>query len=91
MPRAKREEGDPELRELFERFNGWMISPGGAAQLLGVSRKTIYTLGERGKLRVFHSSKRDRLSESGAKWTYIPMEDVERYARAVGRPFPNFG
>jgi hypothetical protein len=88
MPKAERDEGDPELHALFERFEGRLTSPGGAAALLGVSRKTIYTLGKRERLRVFHSSQKDRWSETGAKWTYIPLEDLARYAEEVGRPFP---
>jgi hypothetical protein len=89
MPKAEREEGDPELHALFERFNAQVVSPGGAAALLGLSRKTIYTLGQRKRIRVYHSSKKDRLSETGARWTYIPIIDLARYAEEVGRPFPH--
>ncbi len=46
MPKAERDEGDVELQKLFERFDAQMVSPGGAAALLGLSRKTIYTLGK---------------------------------------------
>ena len=88
MAEADRDSGDPELHALFEKFEGRVVSPGGAAALLGLSRKTIYTLGQRGKLRVFHSSTKDTSSESGARWTFIPLEDVSRYAEQVGRPFP---
>jgi hypothetical protein len=49
MAEAKHHEGDPRLRELFEKFNAQMVSPGGAAALLGLSRKTIHTLGEQGE------------------------------------------
>jgi hypothetical protein len=85
MPKAEREEGDPKLRELFERFNGQLVSPGGAANLLGVSRKTIHTLGERSKLRVFVGPE-DK--SWGPRWIYIPLVDVAAYAEQVGRPFP---
>jgi hypothetical protein len=88
MPKAERDEGDPELHALFERFNAQVVSPGGAAALLGLSRKTIYTLGKRERIRVFHSSVKDRWSETGARWTYIPIIDLARYAEEVGRPFP---
>lgn len=88
MPEPQHEQGDPELHRVFEEFGGHVISPGGAAALLGVSRKTMHTLGQRGKIRVIHSSKTDRTSESGAKWTLIPMEDLAAYAKHVGRPFP---
>src|ERR1700756_5423563 len=88
MPKAERDEGDAELQDLFERFDARLVSPGGAAALLGLSRKTIYTLGKRGRIRVFHSRQKDRWSETGAKWTYIPTIDLARYAEQVGRPFP---
>jgi hypothetical protein len=88
VPEPQYDQGDPELHKLFEQFDGHLVSPGGAAALLGLSRKTIYTLGQREKIRVFHSSKKDRLSESGAKWTYIPVVDLAAYAKQVGRPFP---
>lgn len=89
MAEPQHEQGDPELHELFERFDGRLVSPGGAAQLLGVSRKTVYTLGKRDVLRVFHSSEKSRWSETGSSWTLIPLKDVAAYAERVGRPFPN--
>jgi hypothetical protein len=88
MAKAEREGGDPELHALFERFNAQVVSPGGAAALLGLSRKTIYTLGQRDKIRVYHSSQKGRWSDTGARWTYIPVIDLVRYAERVGRPFP---
>lgn len=85
-------EGDPVLRELFEKFNAQMVSPGGAAALLGLSRKTIHTLGEQGKIRV-HRSADDVKGRFGAvhgpKWVFIPIIDLREYARKVGRPFPD--
>jgi hypothetical protein len=92
MPEGQRSQGDPELLELFERFAGRLISPGGAAALLGVSRKTVHTLGKRGRLRVFTGPEIKHakgLISEGPRWVYIPLEDVEAYAREVGRPFPN--
>ncbi len=54
------------------------------------SRKTIYTLGKHGRLRVFQGPDvkhaRGLISE-GPRWAYIPIEDVARYAEEVGRPF----
>ncbi|HUO70720.1 MAG TPA: hypothetical protein VMU39_08085 [Solirubrobacteraceae bacterium] len=88
MAEAKHEGGDPELHALFEQFDARLVSPGGAAQLLGVSRKTIYTLGKREELRVFRSSRTDKLSDSGTAWAFIPLVDVAKYAEKVGRPFP---
>lgn len=88
MPKPERDEGDPELRDLFEQFHGQLVSPGGAAALLGVSRKTVHTLGDRGRLRIFHGPETGRLVKSGPRWSYIPLADVADYARQVGRPFP---
>lgn len=88
MPEPQRDQGDTQLHALFEEFKGHLVSPGGAAALLGVSRKTVYTLGKRGKLRVFHGPEEGRFIKTGPKWTYIPLIDVARYAKQVGRPFP---
>lgn len=91
MAEAQHQEGDPVLRELFEKFNGQMVSPGGAAALLGLSRKTIHTLGEQGKIRVYRSAGDDKGKLGvvwGPKWVFIPLIDLKRYAERVGRPFP---
>lgn len=91
MAEAKKDEGDPYLREVMEAFHGQMVSPGGAAALLGVSRKTVHTLSVRGRVRSFVGPEASRLAplvKSGPKWVYIPMVDLARYAESVGRPFP---
>jgi hypothetical protein len=88
MPKAEREEGDPELHALFERFNAQMVSPGGAAALLGLSRKTIHTLGERKRIRILRSSNKGGGWGNEPRWVYIPLIDLARYADEVGRPFP---
>lgn len=92
MAEAERDEGDPELRKLFEEFDGQLVSPGGAAALLGLSRKTIHTLGKNGRIRVFRSSDKARGSIPGSsfgpKWVFIPLVDLRNYASDVGRPFP---
>lgn len=90
MAEAAKTEGDPVLRELFEKFNGQLVSPGGAAALLGLSRSTIATLTKRGKLRAFRSTDdaQGRVVNYGPKWVLIPLIDVKRYAEEVGRPFP---
>ncbi len=91
MPTAKRDSGDPELLELFERYNAQLVSPGGAAALLGVSRKTVHTLCKRGRLQAFEGPEVRHVGGSiseGPRWVYIPIEDVAKYAKEVGRPFP---
>jgi hypothetical protein len=90
VAKPKTDEGDPKLRALFEEFGGQLVSPGGAAALLGVSRQTVHTLGERGKLRLFRSDDQvgGRVVKGGPRWVYIPLEDVQQYGRDVGRPVP---
>jgi hypothetical protein len=91
VPRAQREEGDPDLRKLFQEFQGQLVSPGGAAALLGLSRKTIHTLGKRGRIRVFEGPEAryaKGLISEGPRWVYIPIADLAEYAKEVGRPFP---
>lgn len=91
MAKPTQNETDPVLYEIFEKFNAQVVSPGGAAALLGLSRKTIHTLGERGKIRVYRSSDnvKGRFgADQGPRWVYIPIVDLREYARRVGRPFP---
>ena len=84
MPDAARDTGDEKLAKLFAKFDGRMVSPGGAAALLGLSRKTIYTLCKRQELRAFRS---DELAVGTTpRWVYIPLVDVRDYAEKVGRP-----
>lgn len=90
MPTAKRASGDARLLDLFERYNGQLVSPGGAAALLGVSRKTVHTLCRRGRLQAFEGPEVRHTGgiSGGPRWVYIPIEDVAKYANEVGRPFP---
>lgn len=91
MAEPTHNEGDPVLHELFEKFNAQMVSPGGAAALLGLSRKTIHTLGEQGKIRVYRSAEDEKGrfgANHGPKWVFIPIIDLREYAKRVGRPFP---
>jgi hypothetical protein len=61
-----------------------MVSPGGAAALLGLSRQTIHTLCKRDELRAFRSD--EEASRDLPKWVYIPLDDVYAYGDRVGRP-----
>jgi Helix-turn-helix domain len=90
MPDAEHEHGDPKLHALFDEFEGHLVSPGGAAHLLGVSRKTVHTLCKRGALRSYRSEERrgNKVVKGQPRWVYIPLIDVKRYAEKVGRPFP---
>ena len=84
MPEAARESGDEKLAALFAEFGGRMVSPGGAAHLLGLSRKTVYTLCKRGELRAYRSD--ENATKYTPRWVYIPLVDVRDYAAKVGRP-----
>jgi hypothetical protein len=84
MPEANRPAGDPKLVRLFEEYGGRLVSPGGAAGLLGLSRQTIHTLCKRGELRAFRSDEEE--SRDLPKWVYIPLDDVYAYGERVGRP-----
>jgi hypothetical protein len=84
-----RERDRQAVVELFDRFGGHLVSPGAAANLLGVTRQTVYTLGKRGDLRVFRSEEQGHGGD-GPTWVYIPLADVEAYADRVGRPLPRW-
>jgi hypothetical protein len=93
MPKRRKEQGDLKLLALLEEFGGRLVSPGGAAGLLGLTRQTIYTLCQNGQMRSFASDVVDErfgpfglLKESGPRWVYIPLDDVYAYAEKVGRP-----
>ena len=84
MPEANRSGGDPKLIALFDKYGGRLVSPGGAAGLLGLSRQTIHTLCKRGELRAFRSD--DEEYRDMPKWVYIPLDDIYAYGERVGRP-----
>jgi hypothetical protein len=92
MAKAARDGGNPDLHALFEEFDGRLVSPGGAAAILGVSRKTVDTLCKRGRLRRFDGPDERwgplGLGNGGPRWAYIPLVDLAVYAEHVGRPFP---
>ena len=83
MPEANRDAGDPKLIALFDKYGDRLVSPGGAAALLGLSRQTIHTLCKRGELRAFRSD--EEVSRDLPKWVYIPTDDVYAYGERVGR------
>jgi excisionase family DNA binding protein len=85
VPKPIREAGDAKLAELFDRYGGRMVSPGGAAALLGLTRQTIYTLCKRGELNAYRS---DESSGTVPRWVYIPLDDIYAYGERVGRPLP---
>jgi hypothetical protein len=84
MPEANRRSGDEKLALLFDKYGGRLVSPGGAAMLLGLSRKTIHTLCKRGELRAFRSDEEE--ARDLPRWVYIPLDDIYAYGEKVGRP-----
>lgn len=85
MAEASRSGGDPKLIRLFDEYAGRLVSPGGAAALLGVKRQTIHTLCKRGELRAFRSDDVEKRTDV-PKWVYIPLDDIYAYGERVGRP-----
>jgi hypothetical protein len=83
MPEANRSSGDEKLALLFDEYGGRLVSPGGAAMLLGLSRKTIHTLCKRGELRAFRSDEEE--VRDLPRWVYIPLDDIYAYGERVGR------
>lgn len=77
-----------DFGEILDAFDGRMVSPGGAAALLGLSRKTVYTLGDRGQLRTYRGAPDGKGGGDAFKWVLIPLDDIGRYAEQVGRPVP---
>jgi hypothetical protein len=89
MAKPLKKHGDIELNELFDAFDAQLVSPGGAAPLLGVTRDTIYTLCRRGELRLFKGpAVRNSGGDLPVKWGFIPLQDVAIYADRVGRLTP---
>ena len=89
MPKAAKDSGDEKLAELFTRFEGQVVSPGGAAHLLGLSRQTVYTLCKNGELIAYRSD--ELANKTTPRWVYIPLADVYAYAQKVGRVIPGMG
>ena len=80
MPDANRDAGDPKLIALFDKYGGRLVSPGGAAALLGLSRQTVHTLCKRGELRAFRSDEdaRSRLLVTDAPTEQRGVEGRQR-------------
>ena len=102
--RAKREGGTgtiwlnsmEEFRQVCDYFHGQVVSPGGAAAMLGVSRAMISHLEKNDKIRVYRfiAQEEEFVDEPywvrvlfGVKGQYawIPIDDIVNYAKSVGR------
>lgn len=80
--------------KIFDDFKGQMVSPGGAAGMLGVSRAYIHQLEKDGKIRAYRIWQEDVDWDSlPLKWRlflkvkdvyiYIPMEDIEKVRKEM--------
>jgi hypothetical protein len=85
---------DEALHALFDQFGGRLISPGGAARMLGVTRPRVHELVRGGRLRLYRSHdvvERLKLgpfnlkAPAGPKWGYIPLDDVYALMEAQGK------
>ena len=83
-----------EFDEIFDKFKGQMISPGGAAGKLGVSRAYIHQLEREGKIRVYRIWDEDiDWDQLPLKWRlftrvkdvyiYIPIEDLDKVKKEM--------
>jgi hypothetical protein len=78
-----------ELNEIAEKFNWNVVSPGGAANMLGVSRAYIHQLEKNGIIRAYRMDSNfekkgipkilQLLMKTNRKfYIYIPVEDIEK-------------
>jgi|WetSurMetagenome_2_1015567.scaffolds.fasta_scaffold509064_1 hypothetical protein len=78
-----------ELNEIAEKFNWQVVSPGGAANMLGVSRAYIHQLEKNGLIRAYRMDSNfnkkgiskiiQLLINTNRKfYIYIPVEDIEK-------------
>lgn len=83
-----------KFEEIFDKFKGQMVSPGGAAGALGVSRAYIHQLEKEGKIRAYRIWHEDIEWDSLPVWMklmvakkdvyiYIPDEDIKRIKKEM--------
>jgi len=86
MPESRLKKGDPDLAKVYRRFDGRLITPSLAGALLGLDRRTVATLIDRGTIRAFKGR-----TEAGVSWVVVPLGDVAAYGDRVGRAVPYAG
>ena len=83
-----------EFEEIFDKFEGQMISPGSAASELRVSRAYIHQLEKEGKIRAYRIWHEDIEWDSLPVWMklmvakkdvyiYIPDEDIKKVKKEM--------
>ena len=85
-----------EFEKVAEYFKGQLVSPGGAANMLHVSRAMIHQLERDGKVRAYRVVVADEfwdrldfylrlMVKRKSAYIYIPVEDIRKYGESVGR------
>lgn len=85
-----------EYKQVAEAFKGRIVKPYHAGKMLGVSRAMIFNLERDGKIRAYRLAFTDEVWEGiplhlkplitrSDTYIWIPVEDVERYAKSKGR------
>lgn len=85
-----------EFRKVADYFEGGVLSPGGAAGMLGVSRAMIHQLERDGKIRAYRVIADEKfwehepsyvrlLASKKGQYIWIPIDDLVNYALEVGR------
>ena len=88
--------GYEEYKQLAEAFEGKIVKPIHAGKMLGVSRAMVLQLEREGKIRAFRLEFTDEvwngiplhlkpLITRSDTYIWIPIEDVEAYAKSKGR------
>jgi len=83
-----------EFNQVCEEFKGQVVSPGGAAGMLHVSRAYIHQLEKEKRIRAFRFSQDDfdeklthvirvLLNRTHGEYIYIPIVDLEEYQASV--------
>lgn len=85
-----------EYKQLAETFEGKIVKPIHAGKMLGVSRAMILQLEKEGKIKAYRLAFTDEvwkdiplhlkpLITRSDTYIWIPIEDIERYAKSKGR------
>ena len=89
-----------EYKQLAETFEGKIVKPIHASKMLGVSRAMVLQLEKQGKIRAFRLEFTDEvwngiplhlkpLITRSDIYIWIPIEDIEAYAKDKGRELKN--
>jgi len=84
---------EPEVREDVDELHAehprGLVSPGGAQQMLGLSRGAIEGMIRRKRVKVYYGpdlvDKLGPFVHKGPRWILIPVTEIERYGRERGR------